>query len=266
MLAAEKGPSSHNKGRYSSLKKGPAMGTLLALLICLLALVLCVGNEVFAKSYTRGCSVRYSVTPTINGRSGNSATFTFEGKGTVGYYNPNEARRRARRNIDECIDTHWASRHSGVRPSQCSESNQIYNYPFSGQLEARIANEVCRRNRGHSSLNVTVTALYSGREGCTLRNNSWNRIIVRNHRVNCANMAYEPNTNRPGQDYARLNLGPRSTWSTCRSRCLDQERCRAWAFRRPGTRGDRNGHCWLKHGVPNPQPHSEFISGVKEEP
>lgn len=224
------------------------------------ALLLLIGGEAAAKNYTRSCGARYSVTPTsISG--GHAYTFQFQGRGTVGYYNPNEARRRARRNIDECIDTHWAHRTATSRPDQCRESNQVYNYPLNSWA-VDIRRNICRLNPGHDTITVTVNVLYSGDKGCYLRNNSWSRTIARGYVVHCAaGSEFESNVDRPGMDIRSINLPAGAHPSACRNACLREPGCRAWTYVRAGVQGPQP-RCWLKSGVPRARRSNCCTSGV----
>jgi hypothetical protein len=213
-----------------------------------------------AKDYTRSCTAKYIVSP--HSFRGESLERTFQGKGTVGSYMPNTARERARRNLDECITAHWNNRYSGARPRECTEANQIYNYPFNS-LHTEIALGICQANRGHGEIGVDINVLYSGDTGCLLDRNLWKREIIRDYRVTCAAMAFERDTDRPGMDYRSIEL-PSSDWHLCQAECDADARCRAWTFVKPGHQG-RNARCWLKTGVPEPRPGDCCVSGVKTE-
>jgi hypothetical protein len=215
-------------------------------------------GDAHAKDYTRSCTAKYIISP--HSFRGESLERTFQGKGTVGWYAPNTARERARRNLDECITAHWNNRYSGARPRECTDANQVYNYPFNS-LHAEIAHGICLANRGHSEIGVDISVLYSGDKGCLLDRNLWKRDIIRDYRVTCAAMAYERDTDRPGMDYRGLDL-PRSDWHLCQAECDGDARCQAWTFVKPGYQG-RNARCWLKQGVPDPRPADCCVSGVK---
>jgi hypothetical protein len=54
-----------------------------------------------AKDYTRSCSAAITIGATTpDGRRLQGTSYNFSGRGTVGYFTPNKARERARRNID----------------------------------------------------------------------------------------------------------------------------------------------------------------------
>lgn len=148
-----------------------------------------------AKDYTRSCGCQYSVgVSTANGNSVDGPSFSypsFSGQGTVGYYNPNEARRRARHNLDECIQAAWEHRDMTSMPTECTEANQIFSYPFNNGLIPRIRNDVCSSNLDYNWFTMGLSAVFSGDTGCYLDRNLWNTIITTNYRVNCPS-ASEP--------------------------------------------------------------------------
>ena len=130
------------------------------------AALLLICNTTQARDYTRSCNALYVVKPTsVPGGGATVSSPVFTGKGKVGYYNPNEARRRARGNLLECIRTHWSSRHPLTMPSQCTESNRVYNYPYSG-LAASLGYLVCGSNRGQEQITARVEVTFRGQKGC----------------------------------------------------------------------------------------------------
>ncbi len=142
-------------------------------------------NGAEARDYTRSCTATIGInaqSPT--GERLRGASYRFSGQGTVGYFAPNTARERARRNIDECIDAAWAHRYGTSRPSACTESNQVYSYPFYG-LHFGVQQAVCLTNRGREQIFVDVNVQFSGDTGCTLRTNSWNRVVTQGYTINC---------------------------------------------------------------------------------
>lgn len=212
--------------------------------------------EAVARDYTRSCTAQYNISPTSFRGTGIQRSFT--GRGTVGSYMPNTARERARRNIDECLDAHWANRNLGTRPRACTEANQVYNYPFRS-LHAEIALAMCNANPGHTSMRIGINVLYDGDKGCLLGRNLWNRQIASNYLINCAARTHEAGTDRPGMDYRNFQT---RRWQTCQSRCEAEAQCEAWTFVHP-TVPDGPGRCWLKDGVPPPRPNNCCTSGVK---
>lgn len=210
-----------------------------------------------AKTYTRSCTAKYSVSVTSpRGISGQTYP-SFTGKGTIGYFRPNEARRRARRNLDECIQAHWDRRDMTGRPTQCTESNQIYSYPLTSGFIPTIRNDICSRNKSHEAITVNINALFDGQKGCFLDRNLWKTNVVNNFRIQCPDYPHEPGTDRRGGDYRNFDL-PRADWRLCESACNGDARCRAWTVRLGAT-----PRCWLKSTVPNKRPASGYDSGVK---
>jgi hypothetical protein len=142
-----------------------------------------------AKDYTRSCDCQYSVgVGTANGDTVDGPSYTyplFSGQGTVGYYNPNEARRRARHNLDECIQAAWDHRDGVSRPTECTDANQIFNYPFPMGLIPKIRDDVCNSNPDYDWFTMGLAAGFYGNTGCLLDRNLWNTIIATNYRINC---------------------------------------------------------------------------------
>jgi len=227
-----------------------------------ISMVACGFNAAEA-DVTRSCSATITIgATTVSLQRLQGASYHFSGRGTHGGLSPNTARERARRNIDECIDAAWARRHHTSRPEACTESNQVYNYPFTS-LQFGLQQAVCNANPGHDRILVTLSVQYSGDTGCLLRHNEWNRIVTRAYTVQCPTREFEQGVDRPGMDYNNFLLDtPRPTPALCRQACLDdQPRCRAWTYVAPSG-GERQARCWLKSGVPSPTPNSRTTSGV----
>jgi hypothetical protein len=71
----------------------------------------------------------------------------------------------------------------------------------------------------------------------------------------------EQNTDRTGEDYRDFDLdSPDPT--ICGDACMNEARCRAWTYVRPGVQGNK-ARCWLKGSVPDPTPDANCVSGVK---
>jgi hypothetical protein len=231
--------------------------------LCLMALftLLYVMNSPSSGDETRSCTATYSVSiGSISGAT-NPTYPPFTGRGTVGYFNPNEARERARHNLDECITAHWENRNMTGRPSQCTESNQIYNYPFTNGLIPKIVIDVCSRYKAYESFTLGLSVGFQGDTGCLLDRNVWSRSVVSNYRVNCPDYEYEPNADRPGGDYRDFNLD-RGDWHLCVAECNSDARCRAWTYVKPGVQG-ASARCWLKSSIPDKGPNTCCDSGVK---
>ena len=72
---------------------------------------------------------------------------------------------------------------------------------------------------------------------------------------------WEANTDRPGSDYRRVEMGaPRP--EVCRDACWAEPECRAFTYARPGALGPR-ALCFLKNAVPPARPADCCLSGVK---
>jgi len=73
----------------------------------------------------------------------------------------------------------------------------------------------------------------------------------------------EYNTNRAGEDYKDLDLDAPEP-ELCANACMNEARCRAWTYVKPGVQGD-SAKCWLKERVPHPSPDENCVSGVKKQ-
>lgn len=224
------------------------------------AAIMLFGNAAFAKDYTRSCrgSVRFEPTSF----RGTSWSYAFTGKGTVGYFAPNKARERAAANLNECYNASWDRRNHTSRPTECSESNQVYDYPIRGALATQLQANICRLNPGHASIVVKMWVLSDGDKGCYGNiNTPW--AIVNSHTVNCPGALLEPNTDRPGMDIRDFDLAGADP-ELCRQACDRETRCRAWTYVKPGVQGP-SARCWLKNGVPPARRNNDCTSGVKED-
>ena len=240
--------------RHSSKVSACALATV--------GIVACGINTAEARDYTRSCSATISIgATTTSGQRLRGGSHDFSGQGTVGYFAPNKARERARRNIDECIDAAWAGRHRTSRPQACTESNQVYSYPFTS-LQFGLQQALCNANPGHGSILVNLTVQYGGDRGCLQYTNTWNRVVTQAYTVQCPTREFERGVDRSGMDYNNFLLD-RPSPALCREACLDdQPRCRAWTYVAPSRGGERQARCWLKSGVPSPTPSSCCTSGV----
>lgn len=62
--------------------------------------------------------------------------------------------------------------------------------------------------------------------------------------------AAESNTDRPGNDYARIVMEPNiAGYAPCESRCVADRKCRAWTFVKSGVQGPK-AVCYLKNDIP----------------
>jgi hypothetical protein len=150
------------------------------------------------------------------------------------------------------------------RPSQCTEANQIFNYPFTSGLIPKIAIDVCSRNKAYDRINIGLSVLFQGDTGCLLDRNLWKTDVASNYQINCPNYEYEPGTDRPGGDYRNFNLD-RDDWHLCQAECNSDARCRAWTYVRPGVQDPTRARCWLKSTIPSRNPSTCCNSGVKIE-
>jgi hypothetical protein len=67
-----------------------------------------------------------------------------------------------------------------------------------------------------------------------------------------------PQTDRPGRNFFDFAMDARA----CQMICEQNQRCLAWTYAVPGTRGPL-GHCWLKDAVPQAVHDPAATSGVK---
>jgi hypothetical protein len=67
------------------------------------------------------------------------------------------------------------------------------------------------------------------------------------------------NTNLPGSDYSNMEV---PSDDACRNACLDDRKCQAWTFVKPGIQG-RLARCWLKDKVPRAESSSCCKSGTR---
>ncbi|MFQ5458015.1 MAG: PAN domain-containing protein [Myxococcota bacterium] len=75
--------------------------------------------------------------------------------------------------------------------------------------------------------------------------------------------SHEPNTNRAGMDYRRVDLGNPQP-KQCKNLCRREPQCRAFTYVKPGIQHPTKAVCWLKSGVPGPSPSNCCVSGVKQ--
>jgi len=150
------------------MKKEKKILKSIGIIIGVLALLSSAGE---ARTYTRACSAYYFAEP-IDMSHGRGARLpgntTFTGRGTVSYYAPNLARKRARRHIVACAEAHWRTRRGRAIPRECTADRQIYNYDLR-YIEASLANRLCTVNPGHRSIRAQVGVWITGKKGCEKR-------------------------------------------------------------------------------------------------
>jgi hypothetical protein len=74
--------------------------------------------------------------------------------------------------------------------------------------------------------------------------------------------AMEQGIDRIGDDYRDFDLTTPNP-ALCAQACMNEARCRAWTYVKPGVAGDK-AHCWVKNRVPPPTPDANCVSGVKK--
>jgi hypothetical protein len=70
----------------------------------------------------------------------------------------------------------------------------------------------------------------------------------------------EPDTNRPGDDYASFDLAVPDP-QACADACREDEKCTAFTYVKPGIQGEQ-ARCWLKSGIPDAHPDACCVSGI----
>src|SRR6185503_8412100 len=71
----------------------------------------------------------------------------------------------------------------------------------------------------------------------------------------------EYGTKRNGSDYTSFDVASGRP-EACRDACMADANCAAFTFVNPGVQGPA-ARCWLKNPIPNPNPDSCCVSGVK---
>lgn len=148
-------------------------------LLILVSLIIVSGLAV--ADTTRSCKAQYivSVRYPEGGTDGIGYPF-FSGQGTMDYYAPNSARKKAYSNLCECSDAFDDREREVV---YCSEANQIYGYPFDNGLIQQIRSDFC----GNRTDNIIIDLhlILQGDEGCVPGRNEWDQIIVRDYPIFC---------------------------------------------------------------------------------
>jgi hypothetical protein len=75
------------------------------------------------------------------------------------------------------------------------------------------------------------------------------------------NGAIETSIDRLGGDYRNFGLGDSEGDEACKTACVDDNKCRAWTYARPGYI-EKGAHCFLKKDIKPPRRKAGFISGV----
>ncbi|MGH9755798.1 MAG: PAN domain-containing protein [Blastocatellia bacterium] len=76
--------------------------------------------------------------------------------------------------------------------------------------------------------------------------------------------AFEPNTDRPGNDYTSSDLESADP-NACQTTCRNDPKCVTWTYVKPGVQGTK-ARCWLKNTVPAARTSDCCTSGVMERP
>ena len=94
----------------------------------------------------------------------------------------------------------------------------------------------------HRAFEVTLTVLFM--------------IIFTSVSAQGDTLTMEPNTDRMGADYRRIEGSP--SVEACHSACAAEKECEAYTYVKSAH------HCWLKKGAPGPTPNNDTVSGVKK--
>ena len=73
---------------------------------------------------------------------------------------------------------------------------------------------------------------------------------------------YEFNIDRRGSIFKNFRL-KKSEPELCRKACIDEPKCKAWSYGKPGYFSAPNGRCWLSWKESKPKKNEHCISGVK---
>jgi Chaperone of endosialidase len=155
------------------------MNKQIAIIMLILGIIF---SGLAAADTTRSCKAQYVVSVRSIDDAEGITYPSFSGQGTMDYYAPNSARRKAYVNLQECIQA-FDNRDREV--SYCSEANQIYSYPFAYGLIPQITNDLCSRYPGQDNIVIDLHVLFQGDEGCVPGRNQWNWPAVTNYRINC---------------------------------------------------------------------------------
>ena len=128
---------------------------------------------------------------------------------------------------------------------------------------------VCERDRHCRAWSFNYPTDVAGGAVCWLKNNVPARIqndcCVSGVRgagvVEPRNRAVETSIDRFGGDYRNFGLKSGEDDEACKAACIDDNKCRAWTYARPGYVG-KDAHCFLKKEIKPPRRKAGFISGV----
>jgi hypothetical protein len=128
---------------------------------------------------------------------------------------------------------------------------------------------VCERDRRCRAWSFNYPTDIAGGAVCWLKNNVPARIqdncCVSGVRgagvVEPRNKAVETSIDRFGGDYRNFGLKSGEGDEACKAACVDDNKCRAWTYARPGYVG-KDAHCFLKKEIKPPRRKAGFISGV----
>ncbi len=128
---------------------------------------------------------------------------------------------------------------------------------------------MCERDRRCRAWSFNYPNFNAGGAVCWLKNSVPARIpdncCVSGVRgagvVEPRNDAVETSIDRWGGDYRNFGLKSSEDGEACKAACVEDNKCRAWTYSRPGYVG-KDAHCFLKKEIKPPRRKAGFISGV----
>jgi hypothetical protein len=158
----------------------------------LILIFILIFSGLVAGDTTRSCTAQYFVSIKPSDGTEGITYPSFTGQGTTTIFAPNTARKKARANLNECACS-WRDQDEEER--YCSETNQIYNYPFPEGLLTQITNDLCGRYPGHRNFIIDLNAVFQGDKGCLGfyppdprfpgLNNMWSARLATNYEITC---------------------------------------------------------------------------------